>query len=308
MATTAPIVLLAFNRPALTARVWERIRAARPTVVLAVADGPRPGHQGDEEKCREVRRIVEQGVDWECRLLTNFAPANLGLRARVSSGLSWAFSEVEQAIILEDDCVPDLTFFRYGTELLARYAAEERVGVITGDNFQPPTFACEASYYFSRYPHCWGWASWRRAWQCYDDSMALWPKLKTENWLATIFSNPGEARYWEEIFDRTHSRQANSWAYAWLFACWANRLLTATPEKNLVANIGAGADATHFLAHDPLVNDKSVHALAFPLRHPATLELNAAADAYTQAHIFGEAAPPPRPSLARRLRHLFGAP
>ena len=280
------VVLLVFNRPEHTRRMLAALREVRPARIFIVADGPRPGMADDPARCAEVRRLLETGIDWPADVQRDFAGENMGLRQRVASGLDWAFSQVGEAIVLEDDCVADPSFFRYCAELLDRYRDEPRVGAITGDNFQPAGFAPGASYYFSRYPHCWGWATWRRAWNCYDDAMVRWPELRDRGWLAELFTVPGEANYWREIFDQTWSRSRNSWASAWTFACWSNSLLTAIPRVNLVENIGFDAEGTHTKADAPWRGRFAARSLEFPLRAPAVIARDLDADDYTQRYIF----------------------
>ncbi len=166
------VALLLFRRPEETARVFERIREARPSRLFLIADGPRPGNEEDARGCEEARAVVER-VDWPCDVVRDFAEENLGLKRRIPSGLDRVFSEVEEAIVLEDDCLPHPSFFPYCAELLDRYRDDERIVHITGSQLLriPPA---EASYHFSRYPHVWGWASWRRAWDLYDVDLADW--------------------------------------------------------------------------------------------------------------------------------------
>src|SRR5665648_587346 len=161
-----PVAFIIFNRPETTRRVFAEIAKARPTKLLVIADGPRATHPDDAEKCAVVRAIID-GVDWDCEVLKNYSDVNLGCKRRVSSGLDWVFDTVEEAIILEDDCLPHPTFFRFCEEMLAKYRDDKRIAMISGDNFQFGKKRTEYSYYFSRYTHIWGWASWRRAWDNY---------------------------------------------------------------------------------------------------------------------------------------------
>ncbi len=306
---TAPVVLLVFNRPHHTRQVLEQVRPARPPVLLVVADGPRPGQPADASACAEVRKAVEEMVDWDARLLTNYADENLGLRRRVASGLTWAFEQVEQAIVLEDDCVPHPTFFRFCSDLLAYYAQDTRVGVITGDNFQPPSFPCKHSYYFSKYGHCWGWASWRRAWKHFDEQLRLWPDLKASGWLSGLFPEPGEARYWEEKLQGVYEGRINSWAFCWMFACWSQGMLTAIPKVNLVSNIGFGSGSTHCQDDTSPMANLPRSAMEFPLAHPPAMVVDFQADQFTQRTVFGTvspaAGPEPPPSQSRKRWSLL---
>jgi hypothetical protein len=184
-------------------------------------------------------------VDWDCDVLTNFADVNLGCKNRVSSGLNWVFSTVEEAIILEDDCLPHPTFFPFSDELIERYRDDERIGMISGDSFQMGRSTEPFSYYFSRYAHVWGWASWRRAWKDYDVDLTAWPEVRDRRLLDAILPEPGVRKYWEKIFDAVHAGEVDTWAYQWLFTNWIQNRLTILPTQNLISNIGFTEVATH---------------------------------------------------------------
>ena len=279
-----PVVLIIFNRPEPTKRVFEIIRAARPSQLYVVADGPREDHPKDAEKCTAARAIVD-GVDWKCVVFTNYADNNLGCKRRVSSGLDWVFNQVEQAIILEDDCLPHPSFFHFCQELLDRYKNDNRVMLISGDNFQPIQDQSVFSYYFSRYPHIWGWATWRRAWKKFDVNMKSWPSFRNGGWLEYILENRQDLIYWEEIFNKTFNGEIDSWAYALLFSCWSQSLLAISPTFNLVSNIGFGIDATHTTGVNKLAN-MEIFPADFPLKHPPFVIRDVDADRYTQQHLF----------------------
>lgn len=314
--SSAAVALFVFNRPQPTAQVYERIRAARPRRLLVVADGARASRPEDIELCRITRKVVSS-PDWPCELLTNFSDENLGCRQRVSSGLDWIFQECEEAIVLEDDCVPSLSFFRFCGELLSRYRDDPRIMHISGDNFQDGSRRGEASYFCSRYTHSWGWATWRRAWCHYDSGMSWWPTARKQRWLEDILDDPGEAKYWDGIFQRLYLGQIDTWDYQWLFACWRQGGLSILPNVNLVTNIGIGADATHFKEADGTVGI-AAHELE-SLVHPGQVVRDLEADRYTfRTHIRGNSEPGDRTWLrevrhrlalgARMKRMVFGSP
>ena len=274
-----PVCMLIYKRSDLTASVFQAVRAARPPKLLVVADGPRPG---EEPLCEETRAIFDR-VDWDCEVLTHFALTNMGLRERVSSGLTWVFEKVEVAIILEDDCLPHPTFFQYCAELIERYRETPEVMLIAGDNahgFRPR----DTSYYFTKYALIWGWATWRRAWQRYDNTMSDWPKRKAEAWLSEIISNPHAVKHWEKKFQDAWEG-FNSWAYVWMYACWQNNGLCATPGVNLVSNIGFGREATHTKGDVDSRSDIPTQPMRFPLNHPGTKPLPSA-DRFIERTVF----------------------
>lgn len=278
MALTTPIVFLIFRRPDLTQRVFECIRNARPETLLVVADGARSLEE--EEKCAQTRAIIEQ-VDWKCDVYKNYAETNLGCKQRVSSGISWAFSQVEEAIILEDDCLPVPTFFTFCETLLKYYRSDERVFVIAGNNFQDGISRSPYSYYFSKYPHIWGWATWRRAWQYWNDQPGLWTKFKELNLISSIHSNPLEQSHWQGIFDAMFYHQyPDTWDYIWSFACWSQGGLSIVPQVNMVSNLGFREDA----AHTRNAEDKNANLATMDLGqviHPPFVVMNTVADQYT---------------------------
>ncbi|WP_170190187.1 glycosyltransferase, partial [Geitlerinema sp. P-1104] len=280
-----PVILLIFNRPDTTRQVFEAIRQAQPPQLLVIADGPRPERPGEADQCAAARSIIDR-VDWDCQVFKHYSDSNLGCRQRVSSGLTWAFNTVEEAIVLEDDCLPHPSFFRFCQELLEKYRDEPRVMSISGDNFQFGQRRTPYSYYFSRYNHIWGWASWRRAWQQYDLSMKAWPKLRSSDWLQNKLQHPQVAQYWSRIFDMAY-QGFDTWDYAWLFACWYHEGLIALPEVNLVSNIGFNDQATHTKAKSPFAN-MPTQELEFPLRHPVTLNAEIQADCYTEKIMFSQ--------------------
>ncbi len=284
--TRTPVVLLAFARPRETERVLDAVRAARPERLLVVADAPRAEVEGEAERCDRVRELIG-AIDWDCDVQTDFAREHMGLRARVVSGLTWVFGEVEEAIVLEDDCLPHPTFFRFCEELLARYRDDERVWSISGNNFQWGGDRPADSYYFSRYAHIWGWAGWRRAWQRHDPDSARWPALRDSGWLAQRLEDPYAVRYWSHQFQRSHEG-FDTWDFAWMLSAWEAGALNVVPRVNLVSNIGFGPDGTHTSGdHRGVFGNLPVEDIGFPLRHPRRVRPDSAADAFTEDVMFG---------------------
>ena len=215
-----PITFIIFKRPDITEKVFETIRQVKPKKLLVIADGPRNNREGEAEKCAATRAIIEK-VDWDCQVIKNYSDVNLGCAKRVSSGLDWAFENVEETIILEDDCIPHPTFFRFCEELLERYRNDTRITSIAAQNAQLGNQRTNYSYYFSSYSHCWGWASWRRAWQNYDLHIKLWPEVKESNILNNILLDSKAVSYWQNIFDLIYENPTGiTWDYQWTFSCW----------------------------------------------------------------------------------------
>ena len=267
-----PVAFFIFNRPALTHVVFEQIRRFAPKTLLVVADGPRD--EGERHLCEEARAILKQ-VDWPCRVLQNFSNENLGCKRRMSSGLRWVFEQVEEAIILEDDCLPDPTFFSFCSHLLYSYYDDPRVIHISGSCFltQPCT---DHSYWFSQHSDIWGWATWRRAFRHYDVSMSSWPvggKLRH----SLIWRNPIERRYWTKKFDDTHAGKIDTWDYQWHWNVYQRNGRVIVPRTNLITNLGFDAFATH--THHPTVPAANLATTPVDyISHPPRFNRRAQAD------------------------------
>jgi len=272
---TTPVALIIFRRPEFTERVMAAIAEAKPQKLLIVADGPRPERRDDVGECAAARAVAER-VDWDCEVLKNYSDVNLGCCRRLATGISWVFEQVEEAIILENDCVPHPSFFRFAQELLERYREDERVMHIAGSTYRRESFPIPSSYYFSCFNGAWGWATWRRSWKYYDVGLKLWPWLKKTSWLEDILEYEIAVRYWASLFDFAfqHDGNVTGWDHQWTFACWAHSGLSVMPKHNLVSNIGSGSDATHtFKENDPTLN-LPTEEMKFPLVHPLAVLQN----------------------------------
>lgn len=279
-------MFLVFNRPEATARCFEAIRAARPSRLYVAADGPRDSRSGEAERCARVRTIAT-AVNWPCEVKTLFRSENLGCRRAVSSALDWFFDEEPEGIVLEDDCLASPTWFAFAEEMLARYREDKRIMCVSASHFHGKQHVPEHSYFFSRYNHCWGWASWRRAWAMYDSDMSSWPKLRKQNWLAGIgYGDRHFVGYWRRLFDRVHASRINSWAYRWTFSCWSQNGLSILPARNLVSNIGFSDEATNTGAGNALEGVTPLEDLSFPLSHPQIVAVDLVADAWTDRNIY----------------------
>lgn len=252
--------------------------------MFVACDGPRIGHPGEAEKVAATRAIIEQGLDWPCEIHRLYSDVNQGCRLGVSRAIEWFFNQVDEGIILEDDCVPHPDFFSYCAVLLERYRYDTRVWCVSGDNFQDGYWRGDGSYYFSRYNHCWGWASWRRCWKHYDSELDKWAEMRDSGLIEGVFENQAERVFWAKIWQKlVDEGKPDSWAYRWTFTCIANGGLTALPNRNLVSNVGFGEDATHTLAQsDPTT---AVVALG-DITHPRFVLRDAQADSYTFVNHF----------------------
>jgi hypothetical protein len=281
---TTPVALLVFNRPETTARVFSAIREARPAQLLVVADGPRSNRPDDLIKCAEVSRIVDQ-VDWPCTVLKNYADVNLGCRMRVSSGLDWVFSQVEEAIILEDDCLPHPFFFEFCERLLVYYKTDTRIMHIGGSNYQSGKKRGEGSYYFSRLNHIWGWATWRRAWKFYDVGMGTFPSFLSTNQIANVFTELEVQAYWINSFLSIYRNKLDTWDYQWTYAMWCQDGLAILPNVNMIANIGFHSEATHTKDSSSLFANMPTFSMDL-IEHPSCVLPDIEADKYSYNLLF----------------------
>ena len=238
-----PILLLVFKIPKNIKKILKILEKIKPYKIYISADGPRQYNIDDRKLCDQTKNLFNK-LNWKCLIKRNYLKSNLGCKEAVSKGISWFFKNEKSGIILEDDCIPNLDFFKFCQLNLKRYKDVKKIGCITGNNFQKKIDK-KKTYYFSRYPHCWGWATWSRAWKAYDKDISFWPSYKkTDNW-KNYFKNNIEQKYWTKIFNNIHDNKIDSWAYPWSLCLWKNKMLTITPSVNLVKNIGFGKEATH---------------------------------------------------------------
>lgn len=279
-----PVLFLIFNRADITQLVFDRIKQIKPKQLFVAADGPRFGKIGEKEECERVREIINR-VDWNCEVKTLFREENLGCRVAVSSAINWFFENVEEGIILEDDCLADESFFEFCEEMLNKYRDDGKIMHISGNNFLFNKIKIKDDYYFSRIPHIWGWATWRRAWQKYDVEMTGWPKLKNDKILNKIFNKNRYSLGWSRIFDQVYNHKIDTWDFQWTYSILKNMGYCINPSVNLVSNNGFSDLATH-------TNKKNKFA-SVPLeylnikKYPDKIEYNSKADNYILLNNFG---------------------
>jgi hypothetical protein len=272
MTLGAPVTFIIFNRPDKAAIVFEQIRKARPAKLFIVGDGPRASKPGEAELVEQGRAIVDK-VDWPCELKTNFAPKNMGARRRVASGLDWVFSHVNETIILEDDCLPEQSFFPFCEELLERFRTDDRIAVISGNNHLKGKRVSPESYTFSGTGHTWGWATWKRVWEGFGGEHGLkdsWTKEEQKVILSRIPS-----LVWRQSFGRMLKNAAHldAWDIPFSVHCQERGYVSVVPEVNLVTNIGFGVGSTH-TKFESLTLQSPSEPMEFPLRHPESVEVN----------------------------------
>lgn len=280
-----PVIFLIFAREQGTSRVFEEIRKARPPKLFIVADGPR---NDEEKKLTDATRAVVEKIDWPCEVKKNYSEKNLGCRMRVWSGLDWAMNQLEHdtdgAIILEDDCVPDPTFFTFCEEMLEHYKRNEQIMHIGGTNFQQDNANFIPKYYFSRIAQIWGWATWKRAWKLYDGTLASWPNLKASGGLRKAFPNRLTYHYWINHFQKLYEGKSDTWDVAWTYTCFKENGFCIMPQTNLICNIGTAQNAAHKVSR---FSNLPTSPLPLPLVHPTEIIINNDADLFTYKKIYG---------------------
>lgn len=232
-----PILFLIFNRPETTQKVFDSIRIVRPKYLYVAADGPRFDKDDDKERCEATRNIIKQ-VDWDCELELLYRDKNLGCKHAVSSAINWFFEIEEMGIILEDDCLPDQSFYLFCEKMLERYKNDNRIGMVTGMNYLFNKVKMTDSYFYSRYYPIWGWATWRRAWKLYDINITKWQTTEMEKHLKISYKNSNIISFFKHMFENVSNAKIDTWDIQWVYTCIHHNLLCIAPKYNLIANIG----------------------------------------------------------------------
>lgn len=272
---TTPVAIFIFNRPSTTIQVFEKIKQIKPRNLIIIADGPR--NLEDIPLCQECKAIVEN-IDWDCNIEKIYSEINMGVVKRYTSALDEIFSVRDTAIIFDDDCKPELSFFYFCEEMLEKYAGMNNVMLVTGQTMTNPDINPRFSYFFSKYALIWGWATWKRAWQMFHLGMNLWPYLRETNWLSNIIKNPTLKEYWRKSFDRAYAGGAKTWDYQWMYVFFLLGGLSIVPTKNQISNIGFGPDSVNTKDNDSPNANLITFPIEFPLVHPDTIEVNDEAD------------------------------
>lgn len=263
------VLFLVFNRPQCTLKVFEAIRKAKPPRLYIACDGPRLNHIEDMEKIEKVRQTVSL-IDWPCEVHTLFNEHNKGCKNAVSDAITWFFTREERGIILEDDCLPSQSFFRYCEELLDKYDSDQRIYHIDGTNFTEKESIFSADYEFSSYALIWGWATWRRAWNSYDINIEGIDSIIHKRVIKARLGSEIAESYWIKNLNKIRSG-FDTWDYQWFASIWLNHGLTIRPKLNLVKNIGFDEQATHTKTSTSLYTNMEVKEIDFPLRHPNSI-------------------------------------
>jgi hypothetical protein len=264
-----PVLFIIFNRPNCTKAVFAQIRNAKPKQLFIAADGPRITKPDEDLLCNQTRKIVAD-IDWECEVKELFSEENMGCGRAVSRAINWFFDNVDMGIILEDDCVPNQSFFTFCEVLLMRFRNDFRVWQISGSNLISELSTNELdSYFFSYYGTIWGWATWKDRWKNYDFKIEQYTQLKEKtDYFYNLYGSQEQAQFRVKIYDSIVEKKIDTWDYQWSFIKNINRGLSIIPSKNLISNIGFGEDSTHTYLIDDIRRNLSRNELNFPLNHP----------------------------------------
>jgi len=282
-----PIILIAWKRPEKTYKVINSIKKIEPKNLYVACDGPLKNDLYINQQIEATRKLILENITWDCELKTLFSDHNQGCKIGVSNAINWFFDNVDSGIILEDDCLPHQDFFYFCSELLDKYRYDDRVWSIAGNNVHKDKSICNESYFFSKYSHCWGWATWKRCWSKYDRDLKDWPCQKSKGILNNIFITSREKKYWRKTLDNIfYYSKPNTWDYQWSYTCFVNSGLTIIPKENLIYNIGFDKEATHTRFGNP---NKAINKYerfttkVFPMKHPHLIHEMINVDKYTDA-------------------------
>lgn len=259
-----PVAFIIFNRPDTTARVFEKIREAKPKKLYIISDAPRAGRDDDVKMVEETRGYVESHVDWDCEVHKNYAESNMGCKNRVASGITWVLEHEERTIILEDDVIPSDDFFKFMQDMLDYYNDNERVMMVSGTNLMK-NYKIKGQYTFSCFSSIWGWATWRRAWKKYDIDIKDWPEIHKNGSFKCVQNGLAYA-FLKKHMDSVYTHEKDTWDIQWDFCRHKYRGLGVVPAVNMVNNIGFDrADATHTSGSSD--EDFSYGKMEFPIIH-----------------------------------------
>jgi len=273
-----PLLLIAWRRPDALRQVIEAIRPVGPKRLFVACDGPNPDRPEEVNKVAMTRQVIENEIDWPCKIERLYSDKNQGCRLGVSRAISWFFEHVEEGVILEDDCIPHPDFFRFCSILLEHFRHDHRIWSICGSNFQTGNRRGNGSYYFSIHGDSWGWATWRRAWHHYAKTEELWPAFRDSGQLKSVFQSPQEEFYWRTILNLLFTHQTPSaWDYQWWLTGWMNNALHVWPNSCLISNIGFGEEGSNTFGDDPFAR-LPLEGIAPVISHPQFVVPNREAD------------------------------
>ncbi len=265
-----PILIIYFNRPQHLKSLLLSLKSFSPGVIYFACDGPRVGNQSDSNNIKKCNDLIDDIVDWNCNKYFLKSAVNRGCDDWVPKSISWLFKHETSGIILEDDCLIDNNFYEFSGEMLEKHANNKKIMNISALNPLAGDHQCNADYFLSCYPLTWAWATWRRAWQNYQDEVSYGKYIKhIANWLRSNNFNKEELKYWRSFIQKLEGNEVHFWDAKWIYSIWLKNSYSITPNSNLVKNIGFGADATHTKFSYDIPYAKKIKNMNFPLIHPS---------------------------------------
>lgn len=264
-----PILFFIFIRPEESLRTFEQIKAVKPRHLLIAADGARENKKGENEIVQKTRKVILDKIDWGCKVSTNFSNKNLGCKNRLSSGIDWGFSLEEELIILEDDCLPNLSFFKFCDLMLEKFRDDKNIAMISGNNL----IDCQhikADYIVSKYASIWGWASWKRAWQGYTKDLEDWKSKMDKIQDLSFF----EKIMFSSLLQDIKAGKFDTWDYQWDFHRFQQNAKSIVPRDNYISNIGYSINSTHTTDVDSEYANQETRESNFPLNNEPNVSVN----------------------------------
>jgi len=282
---STPILLIAWRRPKETKQVITSLRKIKPKILFISCDGPREGNSSEYKKVKRTHEIIKKNINWDCEIKFQISKVNLGCKIGVTKAINWFFSNVNEGIIIEDDIVAHKDFYKFCQNLLEKYRDDKRIWCISGSNNQDNIIRGSSSYFFSKIPLIWGWATWKDRWEKYDINMSNWPEAKSTKIIENIFFDKLQKQYWEDKWEILYKYgEPDTWDYAWVFTCVINNGLTIIPNKNLIMNIGFNENAYHTKWSRDL---SKVESIGKVLKHPKFIICDLEAEKYQFDYFFG---------------------
>ncbi|HSV88427.1 MAG TPA: hypothetical protein VLH61_07275 [Bacteroidales bacterium] len=240
-----PVLLIGFNRPDTIKVSFDYIRKTKPQKLYVAIDGPRNNKPGEQELSNQVLRITRQ-IDWNCDAKYLIREKNIGCKLNVTGAISWVLEKEDRVIIIEDDVVAEPAFFSFAEELLEKYKDDERIAMISSNQYTP--IEMEADYLFTKYGHIWGWATWKRVWKKFDVNVPEIEAVVSSGFKDISFINNIEYPYFKKYFgfwmEKIKNKTDNAWGPQFFFFRLRNNLLSIAPKVNLASNIGVSSSRT----------------------------------------------------------------
>ena len=266
-----PVLLMVYKKPATTIKIIEALRKVHAKKIYISINKAPPQKKGDKFQNQKVKEIINL-INWKCVIKLKKRKKYVDAYTSYNEAIKWFFLNEKEGIILEDDTLPNKSFFLFCAKLLKKYRYNKKISQICGSSFKNQNYTGNQGYFFSNYSLTWGYATWRRSIKDYDESMKDWPILKKNNYLFKILNNKFFVSYWSDIFDLQYKKYFKAWDYRWLYSNWVKNKLSIIPKKHLVQNIGFVKEATHTkIKYKDWFHDLETNEIIYFNGHPKTI-------------------------------------